>query len=225
MRRRKKERREQDRVYLVAFDMDGTLIPIDSSWSFIHRILGTQEIASRYRRMYEEGKISYRRWAELDVSTWKDKDFTSVLSMIENLDLMEHAREAISSLRRGDFIVGLISSGIDVVAKKVCEELNMDFCRSATLKIVDNKVIGIEKELAPELKGMILKSIARSYDIPLHRVAFVGDGDSDLSVFQMNIGMKIAFRAKSEQIIRLADYHVEDLLEAAKILLKWKGSK
>ncbi len=212
-------------MYLVAFDMDGTLIPIDSSWSFIHRMLGTLEIASKYKRMYEEGKISYRRWAELDVSTWKGKDFTPVFNMIENLDLMDHARESISSLKDNGFIVGLISSGLDVVAKKVCRELNMDFCRSATLRIVNGKVMGIEEELAPELKGGVLKSIAENYGVPLYRVAFVGDGDSDLSVFQMNIGLKIAFRAKSEHIIRLADHSVEDLLEVARILLRWKGSK
>ncbi len=212
-------------MYLVTFDMDETLIPIDSSWSFIHRMLGTLEIASKYRRMYEEGRISYRRWAELDVSTWRGKDFTLVLNRIEDLDLMEHAREAISSLKENDFIVGLVSSGLDVVARKVCRELDMDFCRSATLNIANGKVIGIKRELAPELKGSILKSIAESYDIPLCGVAFVGDGDSDLSIFQMNIGMKIAFRAKSERIIRLADYSVGDLLEAAKILLEWKGSK
>ncbi len=204
--------------------MDGTLIPMDSSWSFIHRILGTVNAASIYRRMYEEGKISYRKWAELDVSTWRDKDFTLVLSKVEDLNLMEHARESISILRENGFIVGLISSGLDIVARKVCKELDMDFCRSATLKIVNGKVVGIDKELAPELKGYVLRSIARDYGISLSRTAFVGDGDSDLSIFQMDIGLKIAFRARSEQIVRLADYSVKDLLEAAKILLIWKGS-
>ncbi len=214
-----------ERTYLVAFDMDGTLLTINSSWEFIHRLLGTMDIATTYRRMYERGEIDYRKWAELDVSTWRGKDFSLVLREIQFLELTEHSREAVSLLKEGGFIVGVISSGLDVIAERVCRELEMDFCRSAKLEIVNGEVVGIAEELAPEAKGEVLAEISEHYGIPLSRVSFVGDGDSDLSIFQMDIGMKIAFRPKSKLVIELAHHVVEDLLEAAKILLAWKGSK
>ncbi len=210
--------------YLVAFDMDGTLLPINSSWEFIHRILGTEEIASKYRRMYERGEIDYRRWAELDVSSWRERDFSIVLRKVKNLRPIEDAEEAVRRLREEGFVVGIISSGLDVIAKRLCYLLGMHFCRSAELKIVGNRVAGILRELDPERKSEELADVARRFNVPLSRVAFVGDGESDLSVFRMNIGKKIAFRPKSEVIRSLADHVVDSLTEAAEILIKWKGS-
>ncbi len=209
-------------AYLVAFDMDGTLLPINSSWEFVHKLLGTEEIASRYRRMYERGEIDYRRWAELDVSSWRDRDFSIVLREVENLRPIEDAEEAVRRLKEEGFVVGLISSGLDVIAERLCNLLRMDFCRSAKLRIVNGRVLGILRELDPERKSEELTDVARRFGVPLRRVAFVGDGESDLSVFRMQIGKKIAFRPRSEVIMSLADHVVDSLSEAADILIKWK---
>ncbi len=209
-------------LYLVAFDMDGTLLPINSSWEFVHKLLGTEEIASRYRRMYENGEIDYRKWAELDVSSWKGRDFSLVLKKVENLRPMEDAEEALKRLKEEGFIVGLISSGLDVIAERLCSLLKMDFCRSAKLRVVGGRVLGILKELDPSKKSEELMYVARRFEVPLNRVAFVGDGESDLSVFRMKIGKKIAFRPRSEIIMSLADHVVDTLSEAADILIEWK---
>jgi len=211
-------------IYLVAFDMDGTLLPINSSWEFVHKLLGTEEIASKYRRMYERGEIDYRRWAELDVSSWMDRDFSIVLREVENLRPIEDAEDAVRRLREEGFVVGLISSGLDVIAKRLCNLLRMDFCRSAELKIVGGRVMGILRELDPGRKSEELADVAKRFGVPLRRVAFVGDGESDLSVFRMDIGKKIAFRPRSEVIMSLADHVVDSLSEAADILVEWKGS-
>ncbi len=211
--------------YLVAFDLDGTLLPINSSWELVHRLLGTVDVVRKYRRMYERGEISYREWAELDVSTWRGKDFSIVLREIENIDLMDNAKEAISMLKEEEFLVGIISSGLDILAGKVCKELDMDFCYSARLEMDGNEVIGIKEELPPEKKGKILADVAANFGVKIKNVGYVGDGDSDLSVFKMNIGIKIAYRPRSQEIRKLADFVVNDLIEAARILVGWKGSR
>ncbi len=211
-------------AYLVAFDMDGTLIPIRSSWEFVHRLLGTEKTALRYRRMYERGEIDYRRWAELDVASWRRKDFSKVIGEVERLEPLEDAVEAVGMLKSHGFIVGIISSGLNIVADRLCSRLEMDFCRSAELIIVGNEVRGIIEELEPERKADELARVAREFGVPLRRVAFVGDGESDLSVFRMRIGRKIAFRPASQLIVSLADHVVDSLMEAARILVEWKGS-
>jgi len=176
------------------------------------------------REVEERGEIDYRRWAELDVSSWRERDFSIVLRKVKNLRPIEDAEEAVRRLREEGFVVGIISSGLDVIAKRLCYLLGMHFCRSAELKIVGNRVAGILRELDPKRKSEELADVARRFNVPLSRVAFVGDGESDLSVFRMNIGKKIAFRPKSEVIRSLADHVVDSLTEAAEILIKWKGS-
>ncbi len=212
--------------YMACFDMDGTLIEIKSSWEFIHEILGTEREAYIYRQMYERGEIDYRKWAELDVSSWKKRDFSEVLRRVDSIKLMENSEKSIKMLKDHGFIVGVISSGLNVIADKVCERLGMDFCKSARLLLDGNEVVGLAWDLPPDEKGSVLEEVARDYGIPLARVAFVGDGDSDLSIFEMNLGLKIAFRPRSERIARLADHVVSDLLEASELILSWsKGAR
>jgi phosphoserine phosphatase len=212
--------------YMACFDMDGTLIEVKSSWEFIHEILGTEEEARIYRQMYERGEIDYRRWAELDVSSWRRRDFSEVLRRVDSIRLMENSERSIKMLKDSGFIVGVISSGLNVIADKICERLGMDFCKSARLLLEGNEVIGLAEDLPPDEKGSVLEEVARGYDIPLTRVAFVGDGDSDLSIFEMDLGLKIAFRPRSERIVRLADHVVHDLLEASELILRWsKGAR
>ncbi|MEM1521301.1 MAG: HAD-IB family phosphatase, partial [Candidatus Korarchaeum sp.] len=102
--------------FIACFDMDGTLIEITSSWEFIHKILGTEELVSIYRLMYERGEISYREWAELDISTWRGKDFSEVLRRLDEIKLTDKAEESVRVLKDSGFIVGVISSGVDVIA-------------------------------------------------------------------------------------------------------------
>ncbi|ACB07900.1 HAD-IB family phosphatase [Candidatus Korarchaeum cryptofilum] len=212
--------------YMACFDMDGTLIEVKSSWEFIHEILGTEEEARIYRQMYERGEIDYRRWAELDVSSWRRRDFSEVLRRVDSIRLMENSERSIKMLKDSGFIVGVISSGLNVIADKICERLGMDFCKSARLLLEGNEVIGLAEDLPPDEKGSVLEEVARGYGIPLTRVAFVGDGDSDLSIFEMDLGLKIAFRPRSERIVRLADHVVHDLLEASELILRWsKGAR
>jgi phosphoserine phosphatase len=212
--------------YMTCFDMDGTLIEVKSSWEFIHEILGTEEEARIYRQMYERGEIDYRRWAELDVSSWRRRDFSEVLRRVDSIRLMENSERSIKMLKDSGFIVGVISSGLNVIADKICERLGMDFCKSTRLLLEGNEVIGLAEDLPPDEKGSVLEEVARGYDIPLTRVAFVGDGDSDLSIFEMDLGLKIAFRPRSERIVRLADHVVHDLLEASELILRWsKGAR
>ncbi|MCS7103817.1 MAG: HAD-IB family phosphatase, partial [Candidatus Korarchaeum sp.] len=205
--------------------MDGTLIDITSSWEFIHKTLGTEELSSVYKLMYERGEISYIEWAELDVSTWRGKDFYEVIRRLDEIKLMDNAEECIRFLKDSDFIVGIISSGVDVIASRVCRKLGMDFCRSARLLIEGNEVKGLIEDLPPQMKGAVLEEVAHDYSVPLSKVAFVGDGESDLSVFEMDLGLKIAFRPKSERIIELSHHVVHDLIDAAKLIVKWsKGT-
>lgn len=212
--------------FIACFDMDGTLIDVLSSWEFIHKILGTEELAIIHRLMYERGEISYREWAELDISTWKGKSFSEVLRRADEIELIDNAEESVRILKSSGFIVGVVSSGVDIIASRVCKKLKMDFCRSAKLLIDDNEVKGIIEDLPPHMKGVALGEVAREYGVPLSRVAFVGDGDSDLSIFEMDLGLKIAFKPRSEEIIELSNYVVHDLLDAARLIVEWsKGTK
>ena len=57
---------------LIVFDIDGTITRHISSWRYIHEKLGLWDVLARkYQDQFLAGKISYRRFCELDAAHWK----------------------------------------------------------------------------------------------------------------------------------------------------------
>ena len=56
---------------LVVFDVDGTLIKVNSSGQFLHKKLGTWHKGKQHAKQFHQGTITYEEWAKLDVSLWK----------------------------------------------------------------------------------------------------------------------------------------------------------
>ena len=59
------------RYKLVAFDMDGTLVVVNSCWGVIHRHFGTQRGARENLRAYERGEIDYLEFMRRDIALWR----------------------------------------------------------------------------------------------------------------------------------------------------------
>ena len=57
------------RYKLIVFDIDGTITRHISSWRYIHEKLGLwDDRAFHYQEDFLAGKISYRRFCELDAA-------------------------------------------------------------------------------------------------------------------------------------------------------------
>ena len=57
---------------LVVFDIDGTITRHISSWRYIHEKLGLWDVlAQKYREQFIAGRISYRKFCELDAAEWR----------------------------------------------------------------------------------------------------------------------------------------------------------
>ncbi|MCK4249717.1 MAG: phosphoserine phosphatase, partial [Candidatus Omnitrophica bacterium] len=57
---------------LIIFDIDGTITEHVSSWRYIHEKLDLWDVlACKYQEQFLAGRISYKKFCELDAAHWK----------------------------------------------------------------------------------------------------------------------------------------------------------
>ena len=55
------------KLRLIVFDVDGTLLKVTSSWQFLHEKLGTWNKGKQHAEEFYQGIITYEEWARLDL--------------------------------------------------------------------------------------------------------------------------------------------------------------
>ena len=207
---------------MAVFDLDGTFIDVDSSWRLVHRILGTEKAAEENMELYMRGEISYEEWAKRDVALWAGVSMKCLAEKVKTtVKPMKNLDTAVNLLRRSGIAVGVISSGIDVVLSSL-ENMELDFIKINRIILENDLIKGVEVEVGFD-KRDILTSISKDMAIPMNNIAVVGDGENDVSMFELPVGLRIAFNPRSRRLVELADYIVsyKDLLPVAEIILDW----
>lgn len=111
---------------LAGFDLDGTLLEEDSSWAAIHRFFGTTCQSHESLKLYSEGKIDYQEFMRRDIAAWpKDVTFAEVEAILSGYRIRREAPEALRELRKRGIEPAIVTSGIDILAEKVAEELEV----------------------------------------------------------------------------------------------------
>ncbi len=115
------------RVELAAFDLDGTVLEHNSSWVAIHKHFGTEHNGAASLALYTEGKIGYREFMRRDISAWpKGVTRDELVEVLSHYKIRREAPGVFDELRARGIRTALVTSGIDILAKEVAEELGID---------------------------------------------------------------------------------------------------
>ena len=171
------------RILLAAFDMDGTVLRHDSSWAAVHRRFGTEHRGAASLKLYSEGKINYREFMRRDIASWpKGVTRRQVEEILSGYVLRDDARYTIDELRRRGIKTALITSGIDILAKKVAEDLRMDHWVANGLRFDRAGVVQPEGvgRVDPTRKDRAYLRLLKKLGVPSDRTIAVGDTVYDL---------------------------------------------
>ena len=155
-----------------------------------------------------------------DVSLWKINgkpiNIEKLNEILENVNLMKGAKKCINILKSNKIKTAIVSAGLNILAEKVGRALKIDYVYSNGVKIDDQGYltdIGIVK-VKLMYKDEAVKKIAKQLDIPLKRIATVGNSCFDIPMFELS-GLSIAFSPEDNCIKEKADFVVEgrDLYE------------
>ena len=210
---------------IAFFDVDGVLVRVRSSWEHVHRALGVEEEARRIRRMFEEGAIDYVDWMRLDTELWIRArggrlHYSELKVILDEVEIVEEAYEAFRRIRRAGAMIALVSSGIDILVRRVASELGAD-AWAANRLLFDEK--GYLKPGGAPLVGVDKSGAVRriSWELGSHpsRAAYVGDSRWDASAMRV-VGLPIAY-GDDPELGGVAAVRVSSLLEAAEVIERW----
>ncbi len=206
------------KVKLAIFDVDGVLVPVRSSWNYIHERLGVADEAERVKEMFVSGGIDYVKWLELDTRLWINArggklHKRELLEILSDIEINKEAPQVFRWLRKRGVRVAMVSGGVDLLVSRIAETLGADIWLANKLSF-DKKgylvpgglpLVGVWKDRA-------VKLIVNELGISLSETAFIGDSEWDAPAMAI-VGYPISYGPHSEALKGVAKYHVNRLVE------------
>lgn len=211
-------------VRMVFFDCDGVLTDNDSSWRVLHEYFGSGD-NSYFAELYRRGIISYLDWMKIDIalmihSYGRPIKRHDVEEALRDIRIVDEARIVFEELRRRGLFLGVVSSGVDILVKRVCRELRPDICLYNELLFIGDELIpGGNPRVPLHEKPAIIEGIAARMGVSLGEVAYVGDSSWDEPVFK-RVGLGIALRKYGTRCVSAKEY-IDSLAELPSILERY----
>lgn len=185
---------------MVCFDLDGTVMLRPNSLQYLCALnQAPDEVLREIDRRETSGRVEwiaadYERAlliAGLSVAG-VEEHFDAHLETIGNLGLV------LSTLRQHDVITVVITSGPVEVAQALGRRFAFDYCFGSTFETASGVYTGrITRHLGSIGKVDCLRDLCHEAQISLDDCAAVGDGESDLDLFQV-VGTSIGINCSAD---------------------------
>ena len=200
----------------IIFDIDGTITTPVSSWRYIHEKLGKWDVlACRYQELFLAGRISYRKFCELDAAHWKGLPENDIKKLFRDVPYAKNAAISIKKLKRIGLKLIAVSTGLQYLPLRLEKELGFDYILSNELETRKGILTGgVKINITHGAKGKALKKIIKEIKIKPHQVISVGDSEGDIPLSKV-AGYSIAFNSSSQHLSEIVDYNcrIDDFLE------------
>jgi phosphoserine phosphatase len=205
------------RLDAIVFDLDGTLVryhgvEFESSWGAVAAAAGVSERSRALLREYLPRKDAYSEWVAEDAQLLAGISVSTVADAVLPAPYAGGVRAAVDALR-GRYRLGILSSGVDLVADWVRRDLEFDFSLANHLETEDGRFTGGSATRVDLWgKDAAMQRIAEKYDLALSRICFVGDHVNDVAVMRI-VGLAIAANPKDDCVCNAADHVIGDFSE------------
>mgnify|MGYP000850520950 CR=1 FL=1 len=195
------------RFKLFVFDMDSTLIDGETI-DVLADAAGKKAEVSKITESAMRGEIDFEKSLKLRVSLLRGLKVSDAEVKVSEISIMKGAKELFFYINSLGGVTAMITCGFDIVAKRVAENLNIDYAYSNSL-ISENGVFTGEVSgplTKTDSKAEVLEEIISSLNISHEECIVIGDGANDICMFE-KAGLSVAFNAKPA-VIKAADVYV-----------------
>ena len=212
-------------ITTVVFDLDGTLVryrgvEFESSWGAIAAAAGVGDRSEALLREYFPRREAYSEWVAADAALLAGIPYARVAERVLPAPYADGVRAAVRALRQR-YRLGILSSGVDIVADWVCRNLGLDFAVANRVHVRDGVFTGTSETVVDLwAKDAALRALAAERGIDLDEVCFVGDHVNDIPVMRI-VGMAVAANPKDKSLIDVADYVIERFDDLPGLIDEW----
>jgi phosphoserine phosphatase len=196
----------------IIFDIDGTITTPVSSWRYIHEKLGKWDVlACRYQELFLAGRISYRKFCELDAAHWKGLPEKDIEKLFKDVPYARNAAISIKKLKKIGLKLIAVSTGLQYLPRRLEKEFGFDYILSNQLEACNGILTGgVKINITHGAKGKALKKIIREIRVEPHQVISVGDSEGDVPMSRA-AGYSIAFNSSSRRLSEMVDYNCKSV--------------
>ncbi|MGC9529468.1 MAG: HAD family hydrolase [Candidatus Bipolaricaulaceae bacterium] len=213
----------------MLFDLDGTLVryrgvDFESSWGALGVAAGVQQAWDELLARYLGQPDRYEDWVRENAALLAGVAVADVNSQLFPLPYADGAAKAVAELRRAGALLGVVSSGVGLVARRAKEELGLDFAVANQLEVRDGRFTGaavLRVGLWDKLG--VVKECGRRFGFSLSEAAFVGDHLNDIPVLRC-VGWGVAYRPKAPAVQAAARLVTEEFADIPSLLLGLRSS-
>lgn len=207
----------------ICFDMDGTLIRNTNSVRFLCELSNKVEEAEEIEGKEDRNEISWiaadylkaKLFSGLNLFEIKER-FKDYIQVINNLDAV------LREFKQRNFMTILITAGPIHVAQALSDMYGFDRVYGSDYEVVDEQFTGrIIKHIGDDGKLDKLNEFCNENNILLSEVISIGDGESDIKVFEKT-GRSIAINY-SKSVVGKVDEYIET--EDLKVILELIDNK
>ncbi|MBC7259538.1 MAG: HAD family phosphatase [Chloroflexi bacterium] len=177
---------------LAIFDLDGTLKEARDPYVYLHSRLGTLAASEAFFADGFAGRISYAEWLRLDAALWKGTPLATLQALFRENPYLPGAEETVRALKRQGVRLALVSTGIQIHAEMVAQELGFDRVFCNYVYATDGIINGETRVGVPEGgKGAIVDALLAELGVAPSEALAVGDTRSDADMFR-RVGVSVA---------------------------------
>ena len=183
---------------IVAFDLDGTLVPNTTVCLHLAPWLGHHGMPDLERR-YARGEITNTEVAERDATFYRGRRRHEVWGQLEQLELIAGLRDTITWIKERSLVPVVATVTSRIAADFVREQYGFAAASGCELGETDDGVLlgTVARHFEPGDKVTFVADIAAELGLGLEDVVAVGDSTSDIPLFHAT-GFSIALNGSAD---------------------------
>lgn len=192
----------------IIFDVDGTITEHVSSWRHIHEKIGIwNDHAFHYQKKFLAGRISYKKFCELDAAHWRGIPETKIKRIFKKSPYAKNATSSIKKLKKIGFKLVAISTGLQYMTERLKKELGFNYILHNRLLTRNGILTGkVKINITHGAKDKALKKILKKIRVMPHEVISVGDSAGDIPMAKLS-GFSIGFNSSDKEFSKIVDYN------------------
>lgn len=211
---------------IVAFDLDGTLLPKTTVSLHLGPWLGHHDIP-QLERLFADGKITNAQIAEREAIFYKDRRRHDVWRQLGTLEFISGVAETIAWLKSRSLVPIIATVTSSLAADFVRERFGFAAASGCELAETDDGVLlgGVARHFAAEDKVTFVEKVAERFGLGLNHVVAIGDSASDIPLFHA-AGFSIALNASGNaRSAADAELDTQDLREVIPLIDEYLSNR